>query len=364
MEKKLNIGTNKLLSETIGVLRFPLMVCVVLIHTIIPNQENHLIVDIFNCYIVNLFVHIAVPLFFFISGFLFFYGVDRFGRSEYWNKLKKRVKRIFVPFVFWGMLFMIIKYVSCCLGFEDVDYIFNHPLKWIYFVLWNPINFPLWFVRDLIFVIIISPLIYMLIKRLKIVSVIFMGFAWLFYHGNIFELFGIELYLRTSNIFNVVGCNFVPLFFFSFGAWFVLEKRDFALDFKRLFPMAIIVFVVCTIGKFVIANEYWAEVSKIAIISGLMSAVVIVYELVKKGWMKRNLFLENGSQFIYYYHAIFLMYYMKILYYFDVFDVDNELFILGVYISIPIITILLGLWLYKVGMRYMPRVMNFVLGLK
>ena len=80
--------------------------------------------------------------------------------------------------------------------------------------------------------------------------------------------------------------------------------------------------------------------------------------------MKRNLFLENGSQFIYYYHAIFLMYYMKILYHFYVFDVENELFILGVYISISIITILFGLWLYKIGMRYMPRVMNFVLGLK
>lgn len=143
MVKDKNIENKKYLTETIGVLRFPLMVCVVLIHVKVPNQEEYLLVDIFDRYVVESFVRIAVPLFFFISGFLFFCRVNEFGKSEYWNKLKKRVKRIFVPFVFWGMLFMIIKYVSCCLGFEDVDYIFNHPLKWIYFVLWNPINFPL-----------------------------------------------------------------------------------------------------------------------------------------------------------------------------------------------------------------------------
>lgn len=37
MVKNKNVDDKKYLSETIGVLRFPLMVCVVLIHTIIPN---------------------------------------------------------------------------------------------------------------------------------------------------------------------------------------------------------------------------------------------------------------------------------------------------------------------------------------
>ena len=89
-----NIDNKKLLSETIGVLRFPLMICVVLIHMGIPNIKELLSVNIFDTYVVESFVHIAVPLFFFISGFLFFYGVDKFGRSEYWDKLKKKNKKI------------------------------------------------------------------------------------------------------------------------------------------------------------------------------------------------------------------------------------------------------------------------------
>lgn len=84
----------KLLSETIGVLRFPLMVCVVLIHTILPNQKEYLLVDIFDSYFVESFVRIAVPLFFFISGYLFFLGTERFSLEEYREKLKNGSRQL------------------------------------------------------------------------------------------------------------------------------------------------------------------------------------------------------------------------------------------------------------------------------
>ena len=41
-----NIDNKKYLLETIGVLRFPLMVAVVLSHVFIPNIENHLLINI------------------------------------------------------------------------------------------------------------------------------------------------------------------------------------------------------------------------------------------------------------------------------------------------------------------------------
>lgn len=174
-----------------------------------------------------------------------------------------------------------------------------------------------------------------------------------------------EFYISSINILDLIGFNFVSLFFFSFGAWFALFNRDFTLDFKLLFPVAIVLYMGCTIGKFVCNDVYFAEIfNRLAIVFGLISAVAIVYMLVKRGKVKRNIFLEQGSQFIYYYHALFLMYYFKVLYHLHVFDVKNEFFIFGVYFFTPIITILLGLGLYKMGMRYMYRVMNFVLGLK
>ena len=153
-----DIVNKKYLSETIGVLRFPLMVCVVLIHTIIPNQAKHLFVDWFDSYVIESFVRIAVPLFFFISGFLFFYGVNVFGKSEYWYKLKKRVKRLLVPYLLWGVFAILVKYIFFLFG-ENCAYLFDGYFKCIYYVLWNPISYQLWFVRDLFLVVLISPLI-------------------------------------------------------------------------------------------------------------------------------------------------------------------------------------------------------------
>jgi surface polysaccharide O-acyltransferase-like enzyme len=188
MVKNKNIENKKYLSETIGALRFPLMVCVVLIHTIIPNQTQHLFVDWFDSYVIESFVRIAVPLFFFISGFLFFNGVDRFGRGEYWNKLKSRIKRLLVPYILWGVLAIFVKYVFFLFGEDDSVYLFDNYLKWIYYIVWQPFNYQLWFVRDLFLVVLISPLIYFLLKRLKIWFVLLLGGVWLFWHKNIFAL--------------------------------------------------------------------------------------------------------------------------------------------------------------------------------
>ncbi len=361
--KEYNLDNKNYLSETIGVLRFPLMVCVVLIHTTIPNQAEHVFVNVFDSYVIESFVRIAVPLFFFMSGFLFFNGVKKFGVSEYRDKLKKRVKRLLVPYLLWGGIAIFVRYVFFLLGEDCI--LFDVCGKWVYFIVWDPFNYPLWFVRDLFCVVLISPVIYFFIRRLKFLFVLLLGAAWLFWHKNIFTLLGLEYYISTVNIFGLPGFDFVSLFFFSFGAWFALFNKDFTLNFKKLFQVAVVLYLVCAISKFVCSDVFWAEIfRRLAIMFGLICAVAIAYILVKNGKVKRNIFLEQGSLFIYYYHAIFLMYYMKILSDFHVFDVENEFFIFGVYIFIPIVIILFGLWLYKIGMRYMPRVMVFVLGLK
>lgn len=78
--------------------------------------------------------------------------------------------------------------VCVFLGGED-SLLFEDYFKWIYFVVWDPINYQLWFIRDLFLVVLISPLIYFLLKRLKFWFVLSLGGAWLFWHKNIFALF-------------------------------------------------------------------------------------------------------------------------------------------------------------------------------
>ena len=46
------------------------------------------------------FMQMAVPLIFFISGYLFFSKTTNFGWKEYGQKMKKRTRTLLLPYVF------------------------------------------------------------------------------------------------------------------------------------------------------------------------------------------------------------------------------------------------------------------------
>jgi fucose 4-O-acetylase-like acetyltransferase len=63
-------------------------------------------------YCSNLFSYvlggIAVPLFFFISGFLFFLNIENFNLQSYGNKLQTRGKTLLIPYLFWNLFAIAI----------------------------------------------------------------------------------------------------------------------------------------------------------------------------------------------------------------------------------------------------------------
>ena len=360
-----NIDNKKYLSETIGVLRFPLMVCIVFLHIYIPYKSDHLFVSFYDKYIVESIARLAVPLFFFISGFLFFNKVDCYDFLEYKSKLKTRFMRLFVPYILWGLFVVGIRYVCYLFGQSDNINLFVEGSRWLYHVILFPINYQLWFVRDLFIVALLSPIVYYLLKRLNYFFVVGLGIVWLCYHNNFFVLFDLEDFVSSKTILKPAGYDFVSLFFFSFGAWFAIFNRDFTLLFKSCFPIAIVPYLFFAIYRFIVDDIFLSEFChRLAILSGMVFFVVIVYLLLKSGKVKRNLFLENGGQMIYYYHTIFLTYFVGVLKMLHVFEIDNSFVYSLVYFSVPVVTILLGLGLYKVGEKRCPKVMNFVLGLK
>lgn len=94
------------LSKTIMFLRFPLIVSVVFIHAglegvviggnVTVHDGQFPIYESVYHVITNELARVSVPLFFFISGFLFFYRTD-FSMKAYGQKLKKRVRTLFGP---------------------------------------------------------------------------------------------------------------------------------------------------------------------------------------------------------------------------------------------------------------------------
>ena len=102
---------DELQSKTIAFLRFPLIVGVVLIHCYykelpiggvkVPVMDEYpiykLIADLFS----QVLARTAVPLFFLISGYLFFYK-SSLSWPMYGSKLRKRAQTLLFPYLFWN----------------------------------------------------------------------------------------------------------------------------------------------------------------------------------------------------------------------------------------------------------------------
>lgn len=133
----------------------------------------------------------AVPLFFFIAGFLFFYKLKNFGFNEYKSNSYKRIKSLLIPYIIWNFIVIIIFYLKDLYfpQFTSGKYelMQNLSFKELLLCFWNfddsslPKCYQFWFIRDLMVVFFcLSPVIYWCIKKLKIFFVLLLGINWCF----------------------------------------------------------------------------------------------------------------------------------------------------------------------------------------
>lgn len=117
----------------------------------------------------------GVPMFYLISGFLFFYGVKKFTVKVYGRKLRNRVRTLLVPYVLWNLfcagLFLIKVYVF---HFPGLGIIENGEINWLKFFEgfifrkeagYFPYAFAFWFIRDLIVFVILTPVVWLIARR-------------------------------------------------------------------------------------------------------------------------------------------------------------------------------------------------------
>ena len=101
-------------SAVITALRFPLIIMVVAIHLIsdkltLPQwgAPNWLYIYVSE-FLSHSLPRIAVPMFFFISGYYAFYKKDWSQRSIWTVELKKRVKTLLIPYLLWNSIYLVI----------------------------------------------------------------------------------------------------------------------------------------------------------------------------------------------------------------------------------------------------------------
>lgn len=309
------LSRDTLISKTITALRWPLAFLVVLDHyfrlylvedSLGYNLENPQLISGIEAFIISFLKNYPVPVFFFISGYLLYLG-NLSLRNNYRAKLKKFPREIIFPYIFWTMYAIAVAFIiGLSRGMESQSLLhipeggkfLPGPIKWLITTFigttW-PANLPLWYVRDLALIIIISPIIHWSLKLSKGWLLLLMGFVFLVYNND-------NIAIRFST----------GIFFFSLGYWFRYNQTDVLNLARKLFIPALIVYI-CGATFYFIKYDItiddtigmpWINcfMKNVAVISFLPVVFHIISCFVAKGWMKVDYKLAAASFFVYVTH--------------------------------------------------------------
>lgn len=306
----------------------------------------------------EVFASISVPLFFFISGFCFFYKTN-FSFPVYLSKLKKRVRTVLVPYLFWnalviGFFFLAQTFFASLLSGENkliVDYSIkdwleafwarpypaNHPN-------YRPIAFQFWFIRDLMVVMVFSPVIYILVKYLRVLGVFILGALWLF-----------------GFWFNIPGFSIVAFFAFSAGAYFSVHKKNFATVFKSVLPYFSVIYLIIALADLCTKGDiYNQNIHIIGIIVGCVFSIGLAATCIEKGLWKVSAKLSSSTFFLYAYHGLPLALFAKLA--IVKFPPTSNLAIMTLYLGSATVICILGVVLYNLLKKLMPTFMSIITG--
>lgn len=225
---------SKIQSQSIDLLRFPMAVAVVMLHygtTLIIDATGSL--KALCIFFQEGVCRLAVPCFFFISGYLFFQQLQKWDWTVWKKKINRRIRTLFIPYILWNLVAMIACWLYYLAHGNDIslaEYFLNIGGLRLFWstnggipisVRGLPLDGPLWFIRDLMYFTIISPLLYWFLKETKqygiaILCLVFLNVPGIIPEGFIFFLIGAFLQLNNKNISEWLWPLRCYLYFFAF----------------------------------------------------------------------------------------------------------------------------------------------------
>lgn len=359
-------------SQALDLLRFPLAAIIVVVHMLsgdfvvsgsIFETQEHLGYHIINDFVMAFLKGQSVPIYYFISGYVFFLGIE-LTKEKYIKKISNRIRSLFIPYLIWNFIFIVfylirtVPFISSCFSGDDIVFDwrdFFASFWWRKYttsadfgVATYPINYPLWFLRDLMIVVVCTPAVSFMIKHFKAFYILFLGIVWF-----VANLQGWGRLIQLSNAF----------FFFSFGSYMSINKKDMLVEFGRFTKLSIILFILTGCGYmfFVRMSPETAHIIMyMRILVGLLFAYNLAVYLLKKGYCKVNKFLASSSFFIYLSHAWVFERVRRLI--FSAIDLNSDFWIIVAYLLTVFVTISLLLLAYYCGKRFMPGIFKVMIG--
>ena len=325
-----------------------MIVMVVYIHSYYLESETREIPNFVQTF-VSALTSVAVPLFYTISGFLFFKGITSTGQCLY--KIRKRVRTLLVPYLIWNIFFVLwfvvlteIPHVSKYINSDILsNYSIQNPLNTLCNLFIKPAGFHLWFLRDLLLFVFLTPLLYVLINKTK----------WLPFFIILLTTGGVTIFWLSS---------------FTLGSTLALCCKD-GLNIvtnKRIIKTAIVFFFIYSISsgfgvfsvEHTIVKNYISQLSVLVFMVAIWGGYDIIVEKdhMPKNWL---VFAFNYSFFIYLFHepAFNIIKKMGLI----IFGVGNVQLVV-LYLVNPLIMVGIAVGVGYIIKRIMPKVYNVLTG--
>lgn len=298
------------LSKTISLLRGPVALLVICVHADFTkdfsyNGKKVICANDIGYHIVNFISHsftdFAVPLFYIISGVLYYSSIKKYSYKEL---IKKKMDTLFVPYVLWNIIFFVA-------FFLHKDYSIIEFLKGIWNIpgkekliggLTQPWDGPLWFLRDLIVVFLLTPLIVFSIRKIGIVYILILLFLYI---------------TKVISWYIIPGISITSLLMFSIGVYLQYIGVDWLAKIRHYKVLLILLFLFSAIATYIylIRGDNFSVLFNIfhalAIFSGIGAAFAIasIYVMKFTPWEG----IGKYSFVIFACHTLFLTYLIKIV---------------------------------------------------
>ena len=372
-------------------LRFPLAILVVFVHSFgadIDIAELHAsgltglaVYDYIRLFFSVVIARSAVPIFFIISGYLLFLKVEEYNKIVYISKLRKRWHSLVIPYLSWIILFVLWTLMFKVGGillhskpwtgileyFQEHSYlhmlwdssVWGERVTWLGIETHNsgPVLLPFWYMRDLIMMVVISPIIYWLIKEAKIIFLILL----------------LAIYVFDIRVSWMSGTFTCASLFFSLGAYFAIKKQDFTdvlWKWKKIIcPVAVVLMVSQTYTGSAMGDEISKMIHPWLVIFQSCTLILLASALCKyPKFYNINKKLARTSFFIYALHPFILGYvisaFNKMAFFADqVTPVSDSWYVMSFnYLASPFCCVLLCIAVYWLLQMYIPSFLGIIVG--
>ncbi len=337
-------------SNTINYLKCILCIGVVFIHARffpglsvveIENTEKYNVYNAIDFYFNARFLNsTCVPLFFLISGYLFFINIpESFDLNVFRAKWRSRIKSILIPYLICNGIFLIIN-ASLSLKHGDFKPLDLITAFWCYHGSFPIVN-PTWYLRDLLVICLFAPLIWFFIKYTKSLLPILLCLCWFNDLWPEIPGFGIRSFL-----------------FFTIGSNIAMRKDDI-IDMVN--PKAYWLFwcplFAILYGLFIYNNL--ALIHKLSILASFPVWICLASLTSSIANVKCSKALVSGTFFVFLYHFSIAHRVTVLL---SRFIGVSEPSIIISYIGGALLTSIILLTIYYMGRKILPRLFTILVG--